>query len=86
MNVANLKKSKKSAINSKLNKAVAGVFGFLGIYMLIINLAVYGNLIPLWIVASSLALLILLPITKVEDDNGKQYLAYWGLIFKALEK
>lgn len=86
MTLENIKKSKKSAINSKLNKAVAGAFGVLGIYMLIINLAVYGNLIPLWIVASSLVSLMLLPLTKVEDDNGKQYLAYWGLVIKPLEK
>lgn len=82
MNITNVKTAKKSAINSKLNKTVVGIFGLLGIYMLIINLAVYGNLIPLWIVVSSLAALGFLPLTKVEDEKGKQYMAYWGLVLK----
>ncbi|WP_394222633.1 hypothetical protein [Alteromonas gracilis] len=84
MKIGNVKRVKKSALNSKVNKTVAGLFGVLGIYMLLINLAVYGNVAPLWIVALSVMALLFLPLTKVEDDKGRQYLAYWGIVFKSL--
>lgn len=84
MKIENVKRVKKSALNSNVNKTVSGLFGVLGMYMLFINLAVYGNLVPLWIVGLSLVALLFLPLTKVEDAQGRQYLAYWGIVFKPL--
>ena len=68
-----------SALVLSTSAGFAAGAAFLGFYMLIINLAVYGNLIPLWVILISLASLVFLPLTKVEDGNGKQFLAFWGV-------
>lgn len=79
-----MQKIKTSAVNKVFNKVVAAIFALLGANMLVINLVVYGNLIPAWIIALTALMIVFIPVTKVIDTEGVKYLSFWGVNVKRL--
>jgi len=68
-----------ASINSAFSKTILAAIGLLGLYMLTINLVVYGNLIPIWLIVLSFVSLLALPLTLVHDEQEKCIYVYWGI-------